>query len=208
MLRLAFCPLSSKPAPNPNATGDLRRPAVQKIPLSDDIFLIDNFLSPTEAQLWIDATEAMGYTAAPVTTARGPVMRPDIRNNRRIMLDTPDRAEALWHRAAPLMPDRTSWRPSGLNERLRFYRYDPGQRFAPHFDGYFARSSDERSFLTFIVYLNDGFEGGQTRFEGVTVKPRIGTALCFRHHLLHEGAPVLEGRKYVLRSDVMYRRID
>jgi prolyl 4-hydroxylase len=29
-------------------------------------------------------------------------------------------------------------------------------------------------------------------------------ALLFDHHLLHEGAAVMSGRKYVLRSDVMY----
>jgi hypothetical protein len=29
-------------------------------------------------------------------------------------------------------------------------------------------------------------------------------ALCFVHELAHEGATVIRGRKYVLRSDVMY----
>jgi len=29
-------------------------------------------------------------------------------------------------------------------------------------------------------------------------------ALVFAHFQLHEGAPVLEGRKYVLRTDVVY----
>jgi prolyl 4-hydroxylase len=32
-------------------------------------------------------------------------------------------------------------------------------------------------------------------------------ALIFRHEFLHEGRPVLEGIKYVLRTDVMYDRI-
>ena len=31
-------------------------------------------------------------------------------------------------------------------------------------------------------------------------------ALIFEHELLHEGAAVTAGRKYVLRSDVMYGR--
>jgi hypothetical protein len=30
-------------------------------------------------------------------------------------------------------------------------------------------------------------------------------ALVFVHRILHRGAPVTTGRKYVLRSDVMYR---
>jgi prolyl 4-hydroxylase len=36
------------------------------------------------------------------------------------------------------------------------------------------------------------------------VTPEAGLALIFDHDLLHEGAAVLEGQKYVLRSDVMY----
>ena len=52
--------------------------------------------------------------------------------------------------------------PVGLNERLRFYRYDPPQRFKGHRDGAVRRSPTERSRLTFIVYLNDRAESGRT----------------------------------------------
>jgi hypothetical protein len=31
-------------------------------------------------------------------------------------------------------------------------------------------------------------------------------ALLFHHPILHRGDPVAVGRKYVLRTDVMYRR--
>jgi hypothetical protein len=59
-----------------------------------------------------------------------------------------------------------------------------------------------------MAYLNDGFEGGETNFEllheRITVSPKAGMALLFVHHLLHEGAPIRSGRKYVLRSDVMF----
>ena len=40
----------------------------------------------------------------------------------------------------------------------------PGGHFAPHFDGYFARSTQERSLQTFMLYLNGNFEGGSTNF--------------------------------------------
>jgi hypothetical protein len=30
--------------------------------------------------------------------------------------------------------------------------------------------------------------------------------LLFEHSLVHQGAPVLRGHKYVLRTDVMFRR--
>ena len=38
----------------------------------------------------------------------------------------------------------------------------------------------------------------------MTVQPESGMALVFVHQQLHEGASVLNGRKYVLRTDVMY----
>jgi len=68
-----------------------------------------------------------------------------------------------------------------------------------------------------MVYLNDDFEGGRTEFNlrrhgGVlnddpllVVTPRTGTLLVFTHPILHQGAEVTKGRKYVLRSDVMFR---
>src|SRR5262249_47622310 len=123
--------------------------------------------------------------------------------------DDTELAAWLFERARPLLPaEWYGWELAGLNERLRFYRYDPGQRFAPHYDGYYERPDGERSHLTFMVYLNEDFEGGTTRFkqygEPLTVRPRTGLALVFYHHQLHEGAAVERGRKYVLRTDVMY----
>jgi hypothetical protein len=41
-------------------------------------------------------------------------------------------------------------------------------------------------------------------FDPFTVVPRKGSALFFYHHLDHRGDEVTSGRKYVLRSDVMY----
>jgi hypothetical protein len=38
----------------------------------------------------------------------------------------------------------------------------------------------------------------------VVVTPAKGMALLFRHELFHEGSALAKGRKYVLRSDVMY----
>ena len=58
----------------------------------------------------------------------------------------------------------------------------------------------------------DDFTGGETTFYDaedltavrVSVRPQRGMALVFAHLQLHEGAAVVEGRKYVLRTDVMY----
>lgn len=153
----------------------------------------------------IDAAEP---EAAPITTGRGPVMRPDIRNNERVVIDDPDAAEDLLARVRDHVPEELSgMRLCGANERLRCYRYRPGQRFAPHFDGSFVRSDRELSLVSYLVYLNDDFVGGETAFPliGRTIVPVTGMALLFQHRVLHEGAEVTAGTKYVVRTDLMYR---
>lgn len=168
----------------------------------------DHLLTPAECQALIARAEAIGFADAPITTARGPVMRQDIRNNERVMIDDPTLAAGLYQRALPWLPRRVmGLEVCGANERLRFYRYHPGQRFAPHMDGAFLRKNGEESLLTFMIYLNDGFAGGSTWFldQDTHVTPVTGRALFFQHMLLHEGCVVETGVKYVLRTDVMFR---
>ena len=74
----------------------------------------------------------------------------------------------------------------------------------------------DRSKLTLLIYLNDGYTGGDTIFstddfvDGVAtvhskrITPRTGLTLVFRHELKHEGEELVDGRKYVLRTDVLY----
>jgi len=56
-----------------------------------------------------------------------------------------------------------------------------------------------------MIYLNEDYEGGQTRFSNISIEPKTGTALIFLHSLEHEGSAVTSGVKYVLRSDIMYK---
>lgn len=174
--------------------------------INDSVFTVKDFFTPAECAEYIRLTEDVGYASAPITTASGPQHKPDVRNNTRVMIDDVTRAGDVWRRAAEHVGVREDeWQPIGLNERFRFYRYDVGQQFDWHYDGYFSRPSGERSLLTFMVYLNDDFEGGQTAFEDCVVEPETGMALFFVHFIRHKGQPVTNGRKYVLRSDVMFR---
>lgn len=169
------------------------------------IFTIAGVLTPSECAEHIGWSESLGYEAAPVSLAGGSVHRPDIRNNARAMIDAPERAYMLWSRISADVPQVLQGRrAAGLNERLRFYRYGPGQKFAAHTDGCHRRANGEASLLTLMVYLNGAARGGETRFENVSITPEPGMALLFDHYLMHEGAPVIEGIKYVLRTDVMY----
>lgn len=144
----------------------------------------------------------------------------DVRNNDRCIWDSKDEVDKIWARVKDFIP--AVWkgrRVLGLNERLRFLRYEPGQYFAPHFDGTYMRDNGERSYITFQAYLNDGFEGGATTFLKMAglraestepkhvnceVVPKVGSVLVFQHDMLHEGSRLLSGKKYAVRTDVMY----
>src|SRR4051812_42572979 len=131
-----------------------------------DIGTIDDFFTSAECDEYIQFGEFKGFEEAPVTTGSGMVMMKDVRNNDRVMIDDVDRAQDLYRRLSDHLPPhfQKKWQPIGLNERLRLYRYDIGQQFDWHRDGHFERPTGERSFFTFMVYLNEGFEGGATSF--------------------------------------------
>jgi len=122
-------------------------------------------------------------------------------------------------RGVPIRAANALWRPHGLNETFRTVKYDVGGHFSPHLDGGHVRSSTDRSLQTCMLYLNDDFEGGRTRFFDEsqeayatpdpakvvhTYVPRRGDALIFFSELMHDGEALTAGRKWILRSEVMY----
>lgn len=178
-----------------------------KTELQDGVWTIDNFLSVKECHEWIIFSESEGYEAAKIGQGRKQFLDTSVRNNDRLIYDDPDLADEYFRRAYEyLIPDLTISALSGFNTRFRFYRYSKGQRFKPHQDGSYIKNTNEWSEFTFLIYLNDGYEGGQTKFIHSTVEPKQGSALLFKHERFHEGCPIQEGFKYVLRTDVMYRR--
>jgi predicted 2-oxoglutarate/Fe(II)-dependent dioxygenase YbiX len=173
------------------------------------VFTIESFLSPAECAQYIAESEAVGYEEAAIKTDEGDRLYKDARNNDRIILDSQTLAASLYRRALPhLPPEQNGWSISGFNERLRYYRYDKQQKFTWHQDGTVRPSPKEESFLTFMIYLNDNFEGGNTDFVWESVKPSQGRALVFPHRLRHQGSVVTSGVKYILRTDVLYANKD
>ncbi|KAH3838648.1 hypothetical protein DPMN_112057 [Dreissena polymorpha] len=78
-----------------------------------------------------------------------------VRKSSRCIWDTVEEAYRIWERIKSFVPEM--WRDRkvlGLNERLRFLRYDPGDYFQTHLDGAYVRDNGERSYITVQVYLN------------------------------------------------------
>lgn len=173
------------------------------------VWQIENFLSLEECQRWILFSENLGYEEATVSLKSGPKMIKGMRNNERLVYTNLTLAQTLWERLKNYCPaNLEGYEAIGLNEKFRFYKYKPKQRFKRHIDGSFERNEFEKSMITFLIYLNEEFEGGQTAFDELVITPKTGNALCFFHKQKHEGKIIGKGVKYVLRSDVMYRKIE
>lgn len=174
---------------------------------TSDIFVIPNFLTDEECDALIQKSEAIGYEEAMINRGGEQVMMKSVRDNERVLFTDLVYAYQLWQRVKPwVIPVIGNSDAIGLNELFRFYKYNPGQRFRMHRDGSYVRSDREFSYYTFMIYLNDDYEGGRTNFQsGEYVTPKKGSALIFEHSLLHDGAALKEGVKYVLRTDIMYR---
>lgn len=175
---------------------------------SEIIWTVDNFLTKGECEDLILFSEQKGYEEAKISLPNGAKMIKGIRNNYRLMYRDEILAGKYWEKLrnhCPRMIENA--KAIGLNEQFRFYKYESSQRFKRHIDGRFRRNENEESRITFMVYLNDDFKGGETKFNEVIIQPQVGTALCFIHEQKHEGCPVTEGAKYVIRTDVMYREI-
>ncbi|GMI43205.1 hypothetical protein TrCOL_g2606 [Triparma columacea] len=192
---------------------------------------IRGVLSKKECRHLIECTDALGYETATVSTHKGQrqALNENFRKSDRCMIDSDQIVEEVFSRIRHLLPkpsqilqlkqETQKWRLDSINRRLRFLRYDEGGFFNKHKDGYFEDETEEgvprRSFVTIQIYLNDGggvdFTGGGTSFwsssgSSCTCTPEAGKVLLFSHPHLHSGDRLKGGRKYVIRSDIMYAK--
>jgi prolyl 4-hydroxylase len=91
-------------------------------------------------------------------------------------------------------------------EPLQVLRYRPRQEYKPHFDA--IPGFENQRVLTMLVWLNDGYEGGETWFATprLALRGAIGDALLFRNTgpdgrrdpaCAHAGLPVRSGEKLI-----------
>ncbi|MBT9586642.1 2OG-Fe(II) oxygenase [bacterium] len=178
---------------------------------------LTNLLGEVACREWIEWLELRGFQHM------GGDYPHSYRSNDRLILDDPELALRLFEALRPALPEvlhRTGrrWLLRGLNSRFRACRYHSGQAFSRHRDGAHSDGPTRQSLLTLMLYLNDGseFVGGRTRFYNsrwapdaeLCVTPRAGLGILFDHSLWHDGEAVAGGRKYVLRTDVMYESLE
>ncbi|KAJ4991603.1 hypothetical protein SVAN01_02984 [Stagonosporopsis vannaccii] len=120
----------------------------------------------------------------------------------------------------------------GLNPNIRIYRYSKGQFFDQHYDDFNnvtvpgSPPTPGRTTWTLLLYLTSpatGCIGGETVFypdpprkksrepppEPFVVELEAGLALLHKHGadcMLHESREVLQGEKWVIRSDLCVKR--
>jgi predicted 2-oxoglutarate/Fe(II)-dependent dioxygenase YbiX len=175
-------------------------------------FTLENVLTAEECKQLIEGSEQSGYTEARIGSNQG-ILVPDYRKGLRFMIDDKQFVSKLWSRICDQIPDTfKSYKVCGLNERLRFLRYDSGDFFNPHWDACYIRpDGSELSLITIQIYLNEGFSGGETTFlskstgDRLGVVPKTGMILVFDQTLFHEGSKVIDGRKYTIRTEVMFK---
>jgi prolyl 4-hydroxylase len=188
------------------APANLRKVDTDKLLL----YTLEDFLSPKEC---IRLTALTAYHLRPSTVAYAS----DDKAYR-----TSSTAD-LCHLKSPVATaiDEKICRTLGIrveySEGIQAQRYEVGQQFKAHCDFFTPNTQTFNRFAglrgnrtwTFMVYLNDGMEGGATRFLNIdyAVQPKAGTALLWynlnadgspNQDTRHCGEPVTRGNKVII----------
>jgi len=103
--------------------------------------------------------------------------------------------------------DKRVFPESHAFEQYRIKRYEPDGKdmFDTHVD--VRDHASARRFLSFMWYLNDVPNEGNTVFEGLTIEPKKGKLVIFPPLWMfpHRGEPVVECPKYILSTYLHYK---
>jgi hypothetical protein len=188
-------------------------------------FVVESLFSNEECLELIRMSEELGFASVSWEYS------PEYRDCDRVVIISKSLSNVLWERLKLFLTlsdvegvhpfgfeSSGTWVPEGINECIRFTRYSDGHLFKPHRDGSFIRTNEDRSIYTVMVYLNQPpeFNGGETVLRvseneskgKQTISPNVGTCVVFNHDIVHEGKSVSAGRKYILRTDLMFHRIE
>lgn len=198
-------------------------PAARMLCERPRIIVFEHFASRAECE-WLIRRGSPGLVRAKVYRGSAQARTADTRTNRETSF-TILNADVL----LSLIRDRISaaaGAPVTHFEVAKLLSYAPGEQFALHADFIEPRTPElvreiqmrgQRS-ATFLVYLNEGYEGGETEFPrvGVRYKGARGDALLFSnvdstgapdYDTVHAGLPPTQGEKWVLSQWVRTRPV-
>lgn len=189
------------PAGNPQ-----REPRFEILSDAPEIRLFPSLFTAAECAYLIDLTEPLQRPSVVIDPRTGQQVPNPIRTSSAAGFPFTDENPAIHALNRRLAEASGSDVRSG--EPLQVLRYAPGERYHEHSDALPGVPFNQQRVLTFLVYLNEDYEGGETAFPplGIKVRGRTGDGLLFRNasaagtpdpRAIHAGLPVTRGIKYV-----------
>ena len=206
--------------------------AKKKIHLSalvpNAVYVGRDFMDQSECNAFVKFAEGIGFEKLCSPQTREYAQR----ECGRISRNDWDFAGMLYQRMKPIVEqiarevEVPNAEPITCNGNLRLYKYEKHMSFGRHFDGSENIPKVGNTEITVLVYLTS-CKGGATRFylpsstkrsskkkkakdeysDGIAFTPEAGAILLHMHGdrcLEHEADPVIDGIKYVLRTDIVY----
>lgn len=179
-------------------------PISETLSATPRVAIYRNAFTPEECAHLAQAIQDIVAPSVVVDPATGRQIRHPIRNSDGAVIG-PTRESlavtAINHRIAAMTGIAVN-----QGEPLQVLRYAPGQQYRLHSDA--LPGAANQRIATAIIYLNDGFAGGETAFPdlGIRVVPRAGDMLAFDNvlpdgrpdpRMRHAGLPVTQGVKWI-----------
>eukprot|EP01039_Chlorochromonas_danica_P001013 gene1009-1099_t len=138
--------------------------------------VINNLLSVEECQQWILETEAHGYDPALLNVGNDQeILRRDVRHSMRCAGESEERVNELWTRVKLFLPPTASYSASGWYQGQQPVRLNELMRFLRYDPGHY-----------FVPHCD------------------VGSVVIFEHNIFHSAEKLTKGRKYSLRTDIMF----
>jgi prolyl 4-hydroxylase len=182
----------------------LALPAGETLCEAPSVTRFESLFSPAECAWLAEAAAPMLEPAVVIDPASGRQVRDPVRVCDSVGFTWPlenPAVHALNRRIAAVSGTAVT-----QGEPLQVLRYRPGGEYRPHFDA-IPGFANQRA-MTMLVWLNQGYEGGETHFPGpgLKLKGRAGDAILFRNTgpdgrrdpaAGHAGLPVTRGEKLI-----------
>lgn len=179
------------------------------------IVVFRQFLSPEECAAVIATARDSLRPAMVVSPRTGKLIRDPVRDSQAIAFPFMDESPFL-HVINRRIAAATSTTPE-QGEPVQVLHYRPGQQYRLHSDA--LPDAANQRILTFLVYLNDDYTGGETHFPAgdLSIRCASGDAICFANVtadgqpdpvMRHAGMPVISGEKFLLSRWIRNRPLD